>query len=156
MPDGPHGLPLAIELAAARSNLFSPEMIRSRLDNRFEMLAVKSRNVPERLQTLKGTFDWSFDLLKPDEQVLLNRLSVFQGGRDVDSCEAVCAPGLTIDILDGLESLLNKNLLYQEQDKLGEPRFYMLETIHEYSGEKLAASSEAGENRKIGGSEIFI
>jgi non-specific serine/threonine protein kinase len=141
------GLPLAIELAAARSNLYSPEMIRSRLDRRFEILANNSRNVPPRLQTLKGTFDWSYDLLKPDEQVLLARLSVFQGGRSVDSSEAICGPGLSIDVLDGLESLLNKNLLYQEQGNLGEPRFYMLETIHEYSNEKLAESGEVEDIR---------
>jgi non-specific serine/threonine protein kinase len=137
------GLPLAIELAAARSNIFSPEMIRDRLNSRFAILTSGSRDVPHRLQTLRGTLDWSYDLLDREEQILLARLSVFQGGRAVDSCEAVCAPGLSTDILDGLESLLNKNLLYQEQDLLGEPRFYMLETIHEYAYEKLVESGEA-------------
>jgi non-specific serine/threonine protein kinase len=139
------GLPLAIELAAARVNLFTPEMIRNRLDKRFAVLTSDSRNIPQRQQTLKGTFDWSFDLLTADEQVLLARLSVFQGGRTVESSEAICRPGLSIDVLDGLETLLNKNLLYQEQSKLGEPRFYMLETIHEYAREKLVDSSEAEE-----------
>jgi non-specific serine/threonine protein kinase len=142
------GLPLAIELAAARSNLYSPGMIRERLDNRLALLTSGSRDVPTRLQTLRGTFDWSYDLLNGGEQILFNRFSVFQGGRTVDSSEAVCAPGLSIDILDGLESLLNKNLLYQEQGKLGEPRFYMLETIHEYANEKLAASGEVEEIRQ--------
>jgi predicted ATPase/DNA-binding CsgD family transcriptional regulator len=139
------GLPLAIELAAARSNLFTPEMIRSHLDNRFSILTGGSRNVPQRQQTLKGTLDWSFNLLKPGEQILLGRLSVFQGGRTVESSEVICGPGLPIDVLDGLETLLDKNLLYQEQSKLGEPRFYMLETIHEYAREKLEDSREAGE-----------
>lgn len=142
------GLPLAIELAAARSNLFSPEMIRERLDNRLALLTCGARDVPTRLQTLRGIFDWSYGLLNGGEQILFNRFSVFQGGRTVDSSEAVCAPGLPIDILDGLESLLNKNLLYQEQGKLGEPRFYMLETIHEYANEKLAASGEVEEIRQ--------
>jgi non-specific serine/threonine protein kinase len=123
------GLPLAIELAAARSNLFSPEMLRKRLDSRLAILTGGSRDLPPRMQTLRGTFDWSYDLLDPEEQRLLSRLSVFQGGRTVDSCGAVCAQGLSINILDGLESLLNKNLLYQEQVNSGEPRFYMLETI---------------------------
>ncbi len=139
------GLPLAIELAAARSNMFTPNMIRDRLDRRFSLLTSDSQNIPQRQQTLKGTLDWSFDLLKPDGQILLARLSVFQGGRTVDSSEAICGPGLSIDVLDGLETLLNKNLLYQEQGKLGEPRFYMLETIHEYAREKLEDSRQAEE-----------
>jgi non-specific serine/threonine protein kinase len=139
------GLPLAIELAAARSNLFSPEMIRKRLDSRLTMLTGGSRDVPIRLQTLRGTLDWSYDLLDSEEQTLLARLSVFKGGRTVESSEAVCASGLSVDIMDGLESLLNKNLLYQEQGQLGEPRFYMLETIHEYAQEKLVESGEAEE-----------
>ena len=139
------GLPLAIELAAARSNLYSPEMIQKRLDNRLAILSSGSRDVPIRLQTLRGTLDWSYDLLDREEQTLLARLSVFQGGRTVEPTEAVCAPGLPIDVLDGLESLLNKNLLYQEQGLLGEPRFYMLETIHEYAHEKLVESSEVDE-----------
>jgi non-specific serine/threonine protein kinase len=139
------GLPLAIELAAARSNLYSPEMIRKRLDNRLAILTSGSRDAPIRLQTLRGTLDWSYDLLDRGEQTLLARLSVFQGGRTVESTEAVCAPGLPVDVLDGLESLLNKNLVYQEQGQLGEPRFYMLETIHEYAQEKLVESGEAEE-----------
>ncbi len=139
------GLPLAIELAAARSNLYSPEMIRKRLDSRLAILTGGSRDVPLRLQTLRGTLDWSYDLLNSEEQSLLTRLAVFKGGRTVDSAEAVCASGLQIDVMDGLESLLNKNLVYQEQGLLGEPRFYMLETIHEYAQEKLIESGEAEE-----------
>jgi predicted ATPase/DNA-binding CsgD family transcriptional regulator len=139
------GLPLAIELAAARSNLYSPEMIRKRLDSRLAILTGGSRDVPLRLQTLRGTLDWSYDLLDYEEQTLLARLAVFKGGKTVDSTEAVCASGLQIDVMDGLESLLNKNLLYQEQGLLGEPRFYMLETIHEYAQEKLVESGEAEE-----------
>jgi non-specific serine/threonine protein kinase len=142
------GLPLAIELAAARSNLYSPEMIRKRLDSRLTILTGGSRDVPLRLQTLRGTLDWSYDLLDRGEQILLARLSVFQGGRTVDSSEAVCGPGLQGDVLDGLESLLNKNLLYQEQGKQGEPRFYMLETIQEYANEKLTEGSEIEEIRQ--------
>ncbi len=143
------GLPLAIELAAACSNLYSPEMIRKRLDNRLAILTSGSRDVPLRLQTLRGTLDWSYDLLDGGEQTLFARLSVFQGGRTVDSSEAVCSPGLPGDVLDGLESLLNKNLLYQEGGQLGEPRFYMLETIHEYAHEKLAESGEVEEIRQL-------
>lgn len=139
------GLPLAIELAAARSNLYSPEMIRSRLDHLLELTTGGSRDLPTRLQTLRGTLDWSYDLLQPSEQKLLARLSVFQGGRTINSSEAICSPGLSMNVMDGLESLLNKNLLYQEQGQLGEPRFYLLETIHEYAHEKLVQSGEADE-----------
>jgi non-specific serine/threonine protein kinase len=142
------GLPLAIELAAARSNLYSPEMIQKRLDSRLAILTGGSRDVPLRLQTLRGTLDWSYDLLDGGEQTLFARLSVFQCGCTVESTEAVCAPDLPIDFLDGLESLLNKNLLYQEQGQQGEPRFYMLETIHEYAHEKLAESGEVEEIRQ--------
>ena len=124
-------------------DLYSPEMIRDRLDSRLAILTGGSRNLPDRLRTLRGTLDWSYELLDAEEQVLLVRLSVFNGGGTLESADAVCAHGLSIDIMDGLESLLNKNLLYQEIGKLGEPRFYMLETIHEYAREMLADSGEA-------------
>jgi predicted ATPase/DNA-binding CsgD family transcriptional regulator len=138
------GLPLAIELAAARSKLLSAEMIRGRLESRLEMLTSGARDLPSRLQTLRGTIDWSYDLLDEGEKVLLARLSVFQGGRTIESAEEICAPGLSIPVIDGLESLLNKSLLYQEEGQGGEPRFLMLETIHEYAREKLAESGEEG------------
>jgi len=142
------GLPLAIELAAARSKLLSPEMIRSRLESRLATLTIGSRDLPIRLQTLRGTLDWSYDLLDDDERTLFARLSVFQGGRTIESLDAVCAPGLSIEVLDGLESLLNKNLLFQKEGPVGEPRFYMLETIHEYADEKLEGSGEIEDIRR--------
>jgi len=138
------GLPLAIELAAARSKLLSPEMIRSRLESRLEVLTGGARDLPSRLQTLRGTIDWSYDLLDKGEKVLFARLSVFQGGRTIEAAEAICATGLSIPVIDGLESLLNKSLLYREEGLGGQPRFLMLETIHEYAREKLAESGEAG------------
>ena len=95
------GLPLAIELAAARSKLLSPELIRSRLESRLATLTIGLRDVPTRLQTLRGTLDWSYDLLDDSERTLFGRLSVFQGGRTIESLEAVCAPGLSIEVLDG-------------------------------------------------------
>jgi len=142
------GLPLAIELAAARSKLLSPEMIRSRLESRLATLTIGSRDVPTRLQTLRGTLDWSYNLLDIGERTLFGRLSVFQGGRTIESVEAVCAPGLSIEVLDGLESLLNKNLLFQIEGPVGEPRFFMLETIYEYAGEKLDESGETEDIRR--------
>lgn len=138
------GLPLAIELAAARSKLLPAEMIRSRLESRLETLTGGARDLPSRLQTLRGTIDWSYDLLGENEKVLFARLSVFQGGRTIESAGEICAPGLSIPVMDGLESLLNKSLLYQEGRPGGEPRFLMLETIHEYGREKLAEGGEAG------------
>jgi non-specific serine/threonine protein kinase len=138
------GLPLAIELAAARSKLLSAEMIRDRLESRLSMLTIGARDLPSRLQTLRGTIDWSYDLLDEGEQALFARLSVFQGGRTIEAAEEICAPGLAIPMMDGLESLLNRSLLHQEKGFKGEPRFLMLETIHEYAREKLAESGEAG------------
>jgi predicted ATPase/DNA-binding CsgD family transcriptional regulator len=137
------GLPLAIELAAARSKLLSVEMIHSRLESRLETLTDGARDLPYRLQTLRGTMDWSYDLLDEGEKVLFSRLSVFQGGRTIEAAEEICAPGLSIPVMDGLASLLNKSLLYKEDEPGGEPRFLMLETLHEYAREKLAESGEA-------------
>jgi predicted ATPase/DNA-binding CsgD family transcriptional regulator len=139
------GLPLAIELAAARSKLLSTELIRDRLESRLETLTGGARDLPSRLQTLRGTIDWSYDLLDEGEKKLFARLSVFQGGRTIESAEAVCTPGLTIPVIDGLESLLNKSLLFQEERLECEPRFLMLETIHEYARERLGESGEAEE-----------
>jgi non-specific serine/threonine protein kinase len=137
------GLPLAIELAAARCKLLSPEMIRRRLESRLGTLIGGSRDLPARMRTLRGAIDWSYDLLDAAEQALFARLAVFQGGRTVEAVEAVCGHDLAIDVLDGLESLLNKSLLRQESGPDGEPRFTMLETIHEYAGERLVESGEA-------------
>jgi predicted ATPase/DNA-binding CsgD family transcriptional regulator len=136
------GLPLAIELAAARSKLLSPEMIQARLKSRLETLTSGARDLPTRLQTLRGTIDWSYELLEDEEKVLFTRLSVFQGGRTIEAAEAVCSQGLSLNVIDGLESLLNKSLLNLEQGLSVEPRFFMLETIHEYAREKLAARGE--------------
>jgi len=138
------GLPLAIELAAARSKLLSPEMIRDRLESRLETLTGGARDLPSRLQTLRSTIDWSYDLLTEGEKVLFARLSVFQGGRTIESAEAVCGHGLSISVIGGLESLLNKSLLYRDTGSECEHRFMMLETIHEYAREKLVESDEVG------------
>ncbi len=137
------GLPLAIELAAARSKLLSPEMMRIRLENRLGTLVSGPRDLPARLRTLRGTLDWSYELLDEGEKSLLVRLTVFQGGRTLEAAEMVCGPGLSVAVLDGLESLLNKSLLRQREDAEGQPRFYMLETIREYAREKLEESGEA-------------
>ena len=142
------GLPLAIELAAARIRLFSPERILERLKDRFALLSSGPRDLPDHQRTLRATIDWSFNLLDGAEQRLFGRLAVFRGGRTVSAAEAVCGPGLQGEVLDGLDSLLTKNLLFQKEGPGGEPRLLMLETIHEYAGERLAAGGEEREMRE--------
>ncbi|MFN8472361.1 MAG: tetratricopeptide repeat protein [Anaerolineae bacterium] len=137
------GLPLAIELAAARMRVFSPEQIAARLDDRFRLLAGGSRAALPRHQTLRATIEWSHSLLSEAERVLLRRLAVFAGGWTLDAAEQVCGgDGLdTYDILEALAQLVSKSLVMAEV-RDGEARYRMLETIREYSREKLA---EAGE-----------
>jgi predicted ATPase/DNA-binding CsgD family transcriptional regulator len=137
------GLPLAIELAAARVKLFGPQALRSQIESRFIALADGPRGLSERQRTLRGAIDWSYELLDDDEKKLFTRLSVFQGGRTIEAVEEVCCHDLSIDVLDGLASLLNKSVLRQEEGPEGEPRFTMLETIHEYARERLHESGEA-------------
>ncbi len=137
------GLPLAIELAAARSKLLTPQALLARLDNRLDALTGSIRDLPPRQQTLRSTIDWSYNLLNDDEKMLFARLAVFRGERSLDAIETICGVDLPIDPLDGIESLLNKNLLRQQEGTDGEPRFIMLETLHEYARERLEASGEA-------------
>jgi predicted ATPase/DNA-binding CsgD family transcriptional regulator len=137
------GLPLALELAAARINMLSPEMIRRRLESRLGVLVTGPRDSPARQQTLREAIDWSYDLLEPPEKILFARLAVFQGGRTVEAVQAICSHGLKTEVFAGLESLLNKNLLRRVDGAAKESRFVMLELIHEYAWERLLASGEA-------------
>ena len=141
------GLPLAIELAAARVKLFSPETLLSRLGQRLALLTGGGRDLPARQQTLRGAIDWSYNLLRADEQRLFARLAVFVGGFDADTAAAVCDPGaeLGLDVFDGLASFVDKSLLRVDEAATGEPRFRMLETIREYGRERLAAGADADE-----------
>ncbi len=126
------GLPLAIELAAARIRLLPPEAILDRLEQRFSLLTSGPRDLPSRQQTLRGAMDWSYDLLAPSEQRLFARLAVFAGGCLLEAAEEVCDAGL-----DDLEALLQNNLLRQEDRPTGDRRFRMLETIREYAADRL-------------------
>ena len=137
------GLPLAIELAAARCKLLSPQALLERLDSRLDTLAPAARDAPARQRTLRETIDWSYNLLDAAEKTLFARLAVFRGGRSLEAIEAVCGPDLRMDVLDGLASLVDKNLIQHKETANAEPRFVMLETIHEYARERLAASGEA-------------
>jgi tetratricopeptide (TPR) repeat protein len=147
------GLPLAIELAAARIRLFPPHTLLQRLSSRLTLLTGGARDAPARLQTLRSTIDWSHDLLSEGERQLFARLSVFAGGCTYQAVEAVTrrTPDVdgSLDLIEGLTSLLEKSLLREssaEEAALAEPRFSMLETIREYASERLAAS---GEERQI-------
>lgn len=138
------GLPLAIELAAARTRVLSPLTMLDRLQSRLELLVGGALDLPERQQTLRNAIDWSHDLLNEPEQRLFRRLSVFIGGCTLEAVEAVCNThhDLDIDPFEGLSSLIDKNLA-RSSDILGdEPRFTMLETIREYALERLRASGE--------------
>jgi predicted ATPase/serine/threonine protein kinase len=138
------GLPLAIELAAARIKVLSPASLLARLASRLQLLTGGSRDLPQRQQTLRAAIDWSYDLLSGPEQKLFRRLSVFAGGCSLEGAEAACDPkgDLDIDLLDGIASMVDKSLVQQMDQAKHEPRFVMLETIREYGLERLAASGE--------------
>jgi predicted ATPase/class 3 adenylate cyclase/DNA-binding CsgD family transcriptional regulator len=145
------GLPLAIELAAARIKVLSPQKMLGRLTNPLKLLTGGARDLPERQRTLRSTIEWSYGLLEEGEKMLFARLSVFAGGCTLEAIEAICnAEGdVPMDVLDAVESLVDKSLLRQEEGVGAEPRFYMLETIHEYAREKLEESEEAEELRRL-------
>lgn len=138
------GLPLALELAAARVKVLSPSALLSRLASRMQLLTGGARDLPQRQQTLRAAMDWSYDLLDPAEQRLFRRLSVFVGGCNLEGIEAVCDArnDLGLDLLDGMASMVDKSLVRQAEQEEGESRFHMLETIREYALEKLEASGE--------------
>ncbi|PYX28432.1 MAG: hypothetical protein DMG77_15680 [Acidobacteria bacterium] len=138
------GLPLAIELAAARVKVLSPASLRARLTSRLQILTGGARDLPLRQQTLRAAMDWSYDLLSPAEQRLFRRLSVFVGGCTLEGAEAVCDTkgDLDLDPLDGMASMVDKSLVQRVEPAKGEARFVMLETIREYALEKLQASGE--------------
>jgi predicted ATPase/class 3 adenylate cyclase/Tfp pilus assembly protein PilF len=139
------GLPLAIELAAARIKLLSPQAMLSRLGNRLKLLTGGARNLPERQRTLRNAIAWSYEMLDEGEKTLFARLAAFSGGSTLEAIEAVCDPrgDLPEDALDGVSSLLDKSLLRQEEGLGAEPRLMMLETIREFALEKFEESSDA-------------
>ncbi len=143
------GLPLAIELAAARLRMLTPRGLADRLDDRFRLLTSGSRTVLPRQQTLRAVVDWSWDLLDEPERAVLRRLSVFSGGCDLPAAEAVCAdpesvPAPEVAVVVG--SLVDKSLMVAAPDDRGEMRYRLLETVGEYAGERL---DEAGERPEV-------
>ena len=153
------GMPLAIELAAARTRTMTPAQLADRLDQRFRLLTGGSRTALPRHQTLRAVVDWSWDLLDDTERALLRRLSAFTGGATLEAAEQVCAgsdgPGFSStgptlapeDVLDLLTALADKSLLIATQTEDG-PRYLMLETIREYGRERLAEAGEADQARR--------
>jgi predicted ATPase/serine/threonine protein kinase len=141
------GLPLAIELVAARLKLLSPADMLARLEHRLTLLTGGARDLPARQQTMRGTISWSYDLLSESEKKLFRRLSVFVGGCTLTAIEAICgnAEELGIDLLEGLASLVDKSMLRQKRQAKNEKRFQMLETIREFGREQLLTGAEAEE-----------
>ena len=139
-----HGMPLAIELAAARIKILSPEAILVRLDQQLDVLAARSRDLPARQQTLRGAIAWSYDLLDESGRRLLDRLSVFASGCDLAAAEAICGPSSELggDILDALMGLVDQSLLKVDEVADGEPRFRLLDTIRAFAAERLEADDE--------------
>jgi predicted ATPase/DNA-binding XRE family transcriptional regulator len=142
------GLPLAIELAAAKVKLFSPKALLDRLELRLPLLSGGARDLPERQQTLRDTVAWSYELLGPTERALFGRLAVFAGGFSLEAAEAVCGPGMPEEVLEILASLVDNSLVVSRVEAASEPggdepRFAMLETVREYAAERLGSDGEA-------------
>jgi predicted ATPase len=168
------GLPLAIELAAARVKFLSPQAILAKLENRLKLLTGGARDLPARQQTMRGAVEWSYDLLPNDEKILFRRLAIFAGGFTLEAAEAivncqlpvVCQgeiseqetieiKQLTIDILDGITSLVDKSLLIAKEKEDGDVRFRMLEVVHEYAIE-LSISCGDAEAMRCNHGEYFL
>jgi predicted ATPase len=144
------GLPLAIELAAARIKLLSPSAMLVRLESRLNLLTGGALDLPTRQQTLRSTVDWSYGLLNVSEQTLLRRLAVFSGGCTLEGVEAVCDTkgDLGLDVLDGMASMVDKSLARQVEQVDAETRFVMLSTIREYALERLSQSDDEAATRR--------
>src|SRR6185369_6335088 len=141
------GLPLAIELAAARVKLFAPAALLGKLEDRLKLLTGGARDLPGRQQTMRGAVQWSYDLLEAGERELFCRLAVFAGGCDYEAAEAVCGPA-RLDVLDGIASLVDKSLLRQREQEDGESRFRMLDLVREFALEQLEANRWAEAARR--------
>lgn len=154
------GLPLAIELAATRIRTLSPQAMLARLDHRLQLLTLGARDLPSRHQTLRAAIEWSYELLDPPGQTLLRRMAVFSSGATLEAVEGVvgampAADAQPMDMLDGLEALLNQSLLQSREDRADGPRYAMLATIQEFATERLAASGE-GDTLRAAHARYFL
>ncbi len=134
------GIPLALELAAARLRVLTPAQISERLNDQFRLL--KGKAVLPHQQTLRALIDWSYELLTAPEKILFHRLGVFVGGRTIEAVEAVCVDEQMDDVLDLLQQLADKSLIFIEQDASSAPRYTLLESVWQYAREKLKESGE--------------
>ena len=151
------GLPLAIELAAARTKLLSPSALLKRLENRLKLLTSQTQDLPARQQTMRDTIAWSYDLLSENDKTLFRQLAVFAGGFTLEAAEAVCGEETNdAEVLDGLESLVASSLLQQTDEGDDETRLLMLETIREYSAEQLAESAEESAELRQRHADFFL
>jgi hypothetical protein len=141
------GLPLAIELAAARVKVLPPVALLARLERRLPLLTSEGRELPARQQTMRDTIAWSHDLLAPEERTVFRRLAVFPGGGTIEAAEAVVGTESGLDVFAGITALVEKSLLRQEEGASGEPHFRMLETVREYGLECLDESGEGDPTR---------
>ncbi len=149
------GLPLAIELAAARAKVLSPAAILSKLENRLNLLTGGARDLPERQQTMRGAVAWSYDLLDEFEKAVFTKLSVFSGGFRIESAEFVCGSRGDMEVLDAVTSLIDKSLLIQKELPDGESRFRMLEVVRDFAAELLESDGQTDEvSRKH--TEFFV
>jgi predicted ATPase/transcriptional regulator with XRE-family HTH domain len=139
------GLPLALELAASQVKIIPPPQLEQRLQDSLGTLPIGPRDRPDRQRTLRATIQWSYALLNEGEQALFARMAVFNGGATLDAIERVCGYDQTDDLVNTLTALVDKNLVFRRDHRLSEPRFAMLETIHEYARERLQASGEAAQ-----------
>lgn len=141
------GLPLAIELAAARVKILEPRALLQRLGRCLPLLTGGAYDLPVRHQTLRSAIDWSYNLLEPEEQTVFARLAVFSGGWSLDAAQVICnaAANLTLPVLDLVQSLVNKSVVQHVDQGQDEPRFDFLQTIHEYALERLIERDDAND-----------
>lgn len=151
------GLPLAIELAAARTKLLPLPALLERLQQPLSVLVGGARDLPRRQHTLRATLDWSYNLLDPEHQKLFRRMSVFVGGATIEAIEAVCdtRQDLNVNLWDAVELLVDNSLIRRMSSE-GEPRFAMLETMREYGLERLAEADEDAYTRKAHGAYCLV
>jgi predicted ATPase/transcriptional regulator with XRE-family HTH domain len=142
------GLPLAIELAAARVKVLPPQALLVRLEHRLPLLTGGGRDLPARQRTMRDAIAWSYDFLTSEQKRLFRRLAVFAGGFTLDGAEAVAAPDGTLAVLDGVAALVEQSLVRPMPGNEDEPRYHMLETVREFAVEQLTASGEADEARR--------
>jgi predicted ATPase/DNA-binding CsgD family transcriptional regulator len=143
------GLPLALELAASQAKIYPLTVMAQRLEESLGSIPGGPRDLPERQRTLHATIEWSENLLQPEQKIFFARLGIFNGGGTLQAIEQVCASGLVGNTIELLTALIDKNLVIPREERDGEVRFLMLETIHEYARERMSASEDTEELHRL-------